>query len=67
MISYPSHKTHYFKNTICWLSLLIMFGFFISLFFEDLNPTRKEITLTINMENKVNICLPEENETLIPN
>ena len=53
-----------FKNAIFWSSLFIMFGFFISLFFNDFKPTQKEITLKIDIKDKVNICLPETQESL---
>lgn len=52
------------KNTILWLSLLTMFGVFISLFFTDFKPLQKEITLKIDIKNKVNICLPEDKKPI---
>ena len=51
---------HNIKNTIIWLSLLAMSVVFILLLVSDFHPKQKEVTLKIDIKNKVNICLPED-------
>ncbi len=48
------------KHMVFWTSLFAMFVLFIFMFLGDSMLSQKEITLYIDVKNKVNICLPEE-------
>jgi hypothetical protein len=48
------------KQSIFWIGLLSMFGMFIFVFIDDVNIPQREITMKVDITNKVNICLPED-------
>ena len=48
------------KHVIFWTGLLTMFGLFIFLIQDDARVPQREIVMRINMKDKVNICLPED-------
>jgi hypothetical protein len=43
-----------------WISLIAMFALFIFLFNDNIKIPQKEVTLEIDIKNKVNICVPED-------
>ena len=45
-----------------WCSLFAMAWIFIAIFNADLKVPQKEITLELDVTNKVNICLPEDED-----
>lgn len=51
-------------HIIFWSSLAVMFLTFIFLFSADTKIPQKEVTLLVDIRNKINICLPEESEEL---
>jgi len=50
------------KHLTLWISLLTTLVLFIFLFRDDIKIPQKEIILKIDVKNKVNICLPENDE-----
>jgi hypothetical protein len=57
-----THK-HNIKNLIIWLSFFAMVVIFLLLLLSDFQPKQKEVTFKIDIKNKVNICLPEEEKS----
>lgn len=55
-----SKVTIIIKHAAFWGSLLTMFVLFVFLFRDDVKIPQKEITLKIDVRNKVNICSPED-------
>ncbi len=49
------------KHFAFWTALISMFVMFIFLLSDDAKILQKEVTLEIDVKNKVNICLPEDN------
>jgi len=62
MFYHPSDNksTIIIKHIIFWIGLCAMLVLFIALVFDDSILPQKEITMKIDVRNKVNICLPEE-------
>lgn len=48
------------KHLIFWIGLLSMFVLFVFIVQDDAKIPQRLITLKINMEDRVNICLPED-------
>lgn len=46
------------------VALILMFGFLSFILVDDLNIAQRETTMPISIKNKVNICLPEDDENL---
>jgi hypothetical protein len=63
MIYHPSEHNFVklFKILAFWASILLMLWFCILVFHDDIKIPQKEVTLKIDLTNKVNICRPEEN------
>jgi hypothetical protein len=47
---------------MCWVSLAALFLLVVFLIRDDAKIPQKEIILKIDVKNKVNICLPEDDE-----
>ena len=45
---------------VLWVSLFVMFAFFILLFRADLKVPQKTVSVKIDIKNKINVCLPED-------
>lgn len=65
MIYHPKeHKvTKFIKLLAFWASIFVMSWLIILMFHDDIKIPQKEITLKVNMKNRVNICLPENEDT----
>ncbi len=50
------------KHAVFWLSIAVMFAIFIMLFNDDAKIPRREIVMKVDIRNKVNVCLPEEDD-----
>lgn len=48
------------KQIAFWSSLFFMFVLFLFLLNNETRPSKKQITVEIDIKNKVNICLPEK-------
>lgn len=48
------------KHFAFWIALVSMFVMFIFLVSDDTAIPQKEVFLEVDVKNKVNICLPEE-------
>ncbi len=44
------------------VSLLLMFAFLSFVLVDDFKIPQRETSMAINIKNKVNICLPEDDE-----
>ncbi len=64
MIYHPqeSNVIKFFKILAFWGSMLGMLWLCIMVFHDDIKIPQKEVTLVIDMKNRVNICLPEEKD-----
>lgn len=64
MLSYPKENkvTRFIKLSAFWLSLLTMLWLFVLVFHDEIKIPKREIALKIDITNKVNICLPEDDE-----
>jgi len=62
MFYYPndSNFTKIIKHSVFWTSLCVMFMMFVFLVNDDIKIPQKEITLKIDVKNKVNICQAED-------
>ena len=67
MIYHPrEHKiTKITKFLAFWMSLFAMLWFVILIFHDDVKIPQREITLKIDIKNKVNICSSEDNDSLV--
>lgn len=45
-----------------WIGLVAMFALFIILVNDDLKISQREIILKVDVANKINICLAEDDE-----
>ncbi len=52
------------KQSVFWISLASMVALFIFLAKNEIKPAQKPITLKINVNNKVNICLPDDEKEI---
>lgn len=52
------------QYVLLWVSLFLMFAFFILMFRADFQVPQKTTLLKIDIKNKVNICLPDDPEYL---
>lgn len=63
---YHPHDTKiaaFTKHLAFWIGLCSMFALFIFLTIsEEIEAPQKEVTLEIDIKNRVNICLPEDEE-----
>ena len=50
------------QQMILLISLVAMFGLFVTLFRSDFKVPQKTVTRQIDIKNKVNICLPDDPE-----
>lgn len=50
------------KHLIFWISMFTMIGLFIFLFRDDVKIPQEEVTLKIDLHNKINVCAPEEDD-----
>jgi hypothetical protein len=50
------------KHVIFWIGLTAMFGMFILLFTGDFLIPQHEVNIEINIKDRVNICLPEDDK-----
>lgn len=50
------------KHTVFWASLALMTFLFIVLFKEEVKIPQKQITVKIDIANKINICHPDLNK-----
>ena len=48
------------KHILFWTGLISMFVIFIFLFTDEIKIPQKEVTLEVDIKNKVNICRPED-------
>ncbi|OFW95423.1 MAG: hypothetical protein A2887_06845 [Alphaproteobacteria bacterium RIFCSPLOWO2_01_FULL_40_26] len=48
------------KHLVFWAALFSMFALFVFLVFDDTKILQKEVILKIDIKDKVNICLPED-------
>lgn len=48
------------RRIIFWTSLVIMSVAFLFLFNSDAKIPQKEVVLSIDIKNKINICLPDK-------
>ncbi len=53
------------QQAILWISLMAMFGLFVTLFSTDFKVPQKIVTLPVDIKNKINICLPEASKEII--
>ena len=53
-----------FKQLVFWLSLGAMFGLFIFLLQSEMKLPQHQITLEVDIKNKVNICSPDNPKEL---
>ncbi len=62
MFYHPSDNksTVIIKHLIFWISLIAMLVLFVFLFRDDSKLPQREIIVQIDIKNKVNICLPED-------
>jgi hypothetical protein len=62
MLYHP--KEHFLSKIIKIIafgtSLFVMIWLFLLVLFDDIKIPQKEETLTVNLQNQINICLPEE-------
>ncbi len=64
MIYHPqeSKVSKFVKILAFWGSMFCMLWLCIMIFHDDVKIPQKEITLLIDMTNRVNICLPAEED-----
>lgn len=64
MIYHPRENkvTKIIKLVAFWMSLFAMFWLFILMFHDDIKIPQKSVTVKLDMKNRVNICLPEDDE-----
>jgi len=64
MIYHPqeSKVTKIIKVLAFWSSILGMLWLCVLVFHDDVQIPQKEVTLNVDVKNKVNICLPEDEE-----
>jgi len=63
--SYDNKFTKILKQLVFWLSLSSMTALFFYLITADTALPQRQITLEIDLKNKINICSPDENSRLI--
>ena len=59
---YNIHDTNFsklLKQLVFWLSLSAMVGLFVFLLKNEINLPQRQITLDVDIKNKVNVCLPD--------
>jgi hypothetical protein len=64
MIYHPEeHKlSKVVKILAFWVSMMAMVWLSVMVFHDDVKIPQKQATLKIDLKNKVNICLPQDNE-----
>lgn len=62
MIYHPqeSKVTKFIKIAAFWISMLAMLWLVILIFHDDVQIPQREVTVKVDIKNRVNICLPEE-------
>lgn len=62
MIYHPLENkvTKFIKIVAFWASMLAMLWLVILIFHDDVQVPQHEITVRIDMKDRVNICVPEE-------
>jgi RecG-like helicase len=53
-------KTVKFKNLAPWIAFSVMLIVSVILFFDDIKVQQKEVSININVNNRINICEPED-------
>lgn len=64
---YNIHDTNFskiVKQLVFWLSLSAMIGLFVFLLKNEIKLPQRQITLEIDLKNKVNVCLPDDPKDL---
>jgi branched-subunit amino acid transport protein AzlD len=64
MICHPQENkiTKIIRFLAFWLSILIMIWLFILVFHDDVKVLQHEVTVKIDLKNKINICNPQDGE-----
>jgi hypothetical protein len=58
---HESKLSIFIKHSLFWVGLIVIVLTFISLSKRsDIKIPQREITVKINLDNKINICLPDE-------
>lgn len=62
MFHHPSDNkfTMFTKHSFFWIGLLSMFVLFVFLFRDDAKIPQREVVIKIDVRDRVNICLPED-------
>ena len=62
MIYHPLENkvTKFIKIIAFWSSILAMFWLFVLIFHDDVKIPQREVVVKVDIKNRVNICLPEE-------
>jgi len=61
---HDSNFSKIIKQLIFWLSLSAMFGLFIFLLKDEVKLPQRQITIDVDIKNKVNICSPNNPKEL---
>lgn len=64
---YNIHDTKFsrlLKQLVFWLSLAAMIGLFVFMIQNEVNLPQRQISLEIDLKNKVNICSPDNPKDL---
>ncbi len=64
---YNSHDSLFSKVTkqlVFWLSLSAMLGLFVFLLSNEVKLPQHQISIDIDIKNKINICVPENEKEL---
>ncbi len=64
MIYHPLENkvTKFIKIIAFWSSILAMFWLFVLIFHDDVKIPQREVVVKVDIKNRVNICLPEEED-----
>lgn len=62
MIYHPLENkvTKFIKIIAFWSSILAMFWLFVLIFHDDVKIPQREVVVKVDIKNRVNICLLEE-------
>ncbi len=47
---------------VLWVSLFVMLALFVFIFSADTKIPQKNVTVDVDIKNKINICQPQEKE-----
>ncbi len=64
MIYHPLENkvTKFIKIIAFWSSILGMLWLFVLIFHDDVKIPQSEVVVKVDIKNRVNICLPEEED-----